>query len=122
MLNHTAAAVAAIVTGIGLELAVHAVSGRREAWDSPAFWTFGFPCALAVCAVLGRLARERSWLWTAAVVPAQVSTMMVRTAEIGSLWPLAVALSAVLSAPFVLAAFVGSRFRAHGPGAQRRAS
>jgi hypothetical protein len=46
-----------------------------------------------------------------AIVPAQVTTMMVRSGELGSLWPLAVALSAVLSAPFVAAAFAASRWR-----------
>jgi hypothetical protein len=34
------------------------------------------------------------------------------------LWPLAVALSAVLSAPFVLAAFIGSRFRPASAGSE----
>jgi hypothetical protein len=38
-------------------------------------------------------------------------TMIVRSGELGGLWPLAVVLSAFLSAPFVVAAFIGSRFR-----------
>jgi len=37
--------------------------------------------------------------------------MMVRNGELGGLWPLTLILSAILSAPFVAAAFVGSRFR-----------
>lgn len=37
--------------------------------------------------------------------------MMVRSGEIGALWPLTAALSAVLGAPFVGAAFMASRFR-----------
>jgi hypothetical protein len=61
--------------------------------------------------VIGCFALPGDWRWTAIVVPSQVTTMMVRSGELGSLWPLAVALSAVLSAPFVLAFFVGSRFR-----------
>ena len=37
--------------------------------------------------------------------------MMIRSGEMGPLWPLAVILAGILSAPFVAAAFVGSRFR-----------
>lgn len=101
----------AVVTGIPLELGIHALSGRREAWDSAEFWTIGLPAALVASAALGFFARRTDWLWTFIIVPAQVTTMMVRNGEIGSLWPLAAALSAILSAPFVFAAFVASRFR-----------
>jgi hypothetical protein len=102
----------ALVTGMLLELGVHALSGRREAWDSTQYWTIGIPCALAASAAIGFFSRGSDWIWTAAVIPGQVATMMIRSGEIGGLWPLTVILSAVLSAPFVIAAFVGARFRA----------
>jgi hypothetical protein len=111
MLGTKATIAAAVSTGVLLELGIHALSGRREAWDSPQFWTIGLPAALLVSAALGFLARRRDWLWTFAIVPAQVTTMTVMSGDIGSLWPLAAALSAVLSTPFVGAAFVASRFR-----------
>ena len=104
-------AVISVLTGVALELGIHLLSGRREAWDSPQFWTIGLPVALVVSAALGRLSRHRAWLWTGAVVPSQVLTMMLRSGELGGLWPLTVVFSAILSAPFVFAAFVGSRFR-----------
>jgi len=48
----------------------------------------------------------------AEIVPSQVMTMIVRSGDLGfGLWPLTVALSTFLSAPFVAAAFVGSRLR-----------
>ena len=37
--------------------------------------------------------------------------MMLRSGEIGGLWPLTLVLSSILSAPFVAAAFIGSRLR-----------
>jgi len=37
--------------------------------------------------------------------------MTLRSGEIGGLWPLTMILSAALSAPFVVAALIGSRFR-----------
>jgi len=100
-----------VLVGFGLELGVHALSGRREAWDSAEYWTIGMPLAIIASGSLGFLSGRRDWLFTSVIVPSQVMTMMVRSGEIGSLWPLAVALSSILSTPFVVAAFVGSRFR-----------
>jgi hypothetical protein len=102
----------AIVTGVALELGIHAISGRREAWDSPQFWTIGLPLAGLAALAMGFLARDRDWTWSAIVVPSQVLTMIVRSGDLGfGLWPLTVALSTILSAPFVFAAFLGSRLR-----------
>ncbi len=106
-----AVAIVSAVAGVALELGIHALSGRREAWDAAEYWTVGLPCLLAVSAALGYFSKNRAWIWTLLVIPSQVTTMMVRSGEIGALWPLAAALSALLSAPFVVAAFVGSRFR-----------
>jgi hypothetical protein len=64
-----------------------------------------------VSIVIGFLSRSRDWIWTFVIVPSQVTTMIVRSGEIGGLWPLAMMLSSVLGVPFVIAAFVGSRFR-----------
>ena len=48
---------------------------------------------------------------TVVIAPSQVLTMMIRSGELSGLWPLTLVLSAILSAPFVVSAFVGSRFR-----------
>ena len=69
----------------------------------------GLPIAAVVAAGIGYVASGREWLSTALIVPSQVFTMMARSGELGGLWPLAVALSAILSAPFVAAAFAASR-------------
>jgi len=111
MLDRTAVLALSILTGVALELGVHALSGRREAWDAAQFWTIGLPLACLASAVIGRLARGRDWIWTLSIAPSQVFTMMVRNGELGGLWPLTLILSAILSAPFVAAAFVGARFR-----------
>ena len=98
-------------TGVILEIGVYMVSGRREAWDSPIFWTAGLPIAALIAFAIGFVAAGGDWLWTAIIAPSQVLTMMVRNGEIGGLWPLTLVLSSILSAPFVAVAFVGSRFR-----------
>ena len=111
MLRRPSLVILCVLVGVGLELGVHALSGRREAWDSAEYWTIGMPLAIIASGSLGFLSGRRDWLFTSVIVPSQVMTMMVRSGEIGSLWPLAVALSSILSTPFVVAAFVGSRFR-----------
>lgn len=111
-MNSSLTAALSVLTGVALELGVALRSHRREAWDSEEFWMIGLPCALAACVAIGWKARDRDWRWTAAVVPAQVVTMMARSGDLGfNLWPLTVALSAILSAPFLGAAYFGSRFR-----------
>ncbi len=111
MLSTRTTVLLAVSIGVALELGVQAVGARREAWDSPVFWTVGLPLAGVASAAIGVLSRGRDWLWTVLVAPSQVATMMLRSGEIGGLWPLAVVLSAILSAPFVVAAFVGSFLR-----------
>src|SRR3954470_17219647 len=95
----------AILTGISLELGIHALSGRREAWDSGEYWTIGLPAAVAISVALGVLSRGGDWVWTFTIVPSQVMTMMVTNGEVGNLWPLTLVLSSILSAPFVGASF-----------------
>ena len=100
-----------VVTGFALELGVHLASGRREAWDSPIFWTVGLPAAALAALLIGLFAQRPEWRWTVLIAPSQVLTMMLRSGDIGGLWPLTLVLSSILSAPFVAAAFVGSRLR-----------
>lgn len=100
-----------IATGVALELGVHALSGRREAWDSEEFWVAGLPLACLASLLIGHRSTRGDWRWTILVAPSQVATMMVRSGDIGNLWPLTLVLSALLSAPFVFAAFLGSKWR-----------
>ena len=96
--RRTAFSLLAIATGVALELGVQIATGRREAWDSGIYWTVGLPTAVVIAAAIGYASVGTEWLATALIVPGQVFTMMVRSGELGSLWPLAVALSAILSA------------------------
>ena len=100
-----------IAIGVALELGVHALSGRREAWDSEQFWVVGLPLACLASLLVGHRSTRGDWRWTILVAPSQVATMMVRSGDIGNLWPLTLVLSAILSAPFVFAAFLGSKWR-----------
>ena len=111
MLDRRGVAILAVITGVVMELGIQAASGRHEAWDSSLYWTVGMPMAGAVAFALGMLARSRDWLLAFLIVPAQVTTMMVRSGGISGLWPLAMILAVIFSAPFVAIAFIGSLFR-----------
>ena len=97
--------------GVALEVGVALGTGRREAWDAAVYWYTAVPLALVGAAAIGYLSRGRGWLAPALIVPAQVAAMMYRSGELGGLWPLTLALSSVLSLPFVGVAFVARRFR-----------
>lgn len=111
MLSRRTTIVVVVITGIALELGIHALTGRREAWDSGEYWTIGVPLVALVSVAIGFFSQRSDWLWTFAIVPSQMLTMMVRSGEVGNLWPLALIFGGILSAPFVGVSFVGSRFR-----------
>jgi len=111
MLTRNVTVALCITIGVALELGVHVMSGRKEAWDSAEYWTIGMPLALLAAFAIGMLSTSSDWVWTLAVAPAQVMTMMLRSGEMGSLWPLTLMLSTILSVPYVIVALVGSRFR-----------
>jgi len=111
MLRKRTTILLSVLTGVALELGIHALSGRREAWDSAQYWTIGLPLVAVVSVAIGFLSQQTDWIWTLVVVPSQVMTMVLRSRAGGGLWPLTLVLSSILSAPFVLAAFIGSKFR-----------
>lgn len=108
-------AIAAAV-GMVLWLAVTLAAGVREAWDTGAYWSVAYPAALGACAVLGYLFPQRPWRWAVVLFLAQFAAMILRNGELGSLWPLGLALFAVLSLPGMLAARLGSRLKARQAG------
>jgi len=97
--------------GVALEVGVVLATGRREAWDAAVYWSTGVPLALVGAAAIGYLSRGRAWLAPLAIVPAQVVAMMYRNGAMGNLWPITLALSSVLSLPFVGVAFAARRLR-----------
>ncbi len=99
----------ALIAGALLWVVASALGGRREAWDSDAYWTVGYPLALLASGGLGYLFPERPWRWALAVFAGQFVAMVVRSGEIGGLAPLGLALFAILSLPAVAVAMLGSR-------------
>jgi hypothetical protein len=71
MLSKRTTILTAVLTGVALEWGIHALSGRREAWDSAEYWTLGLPVALAISLVVGYLLRRTDWLWTLVIARAR---------------------------------------------------
>jgi hypothetical protein len=103
-------AIPPLLLGIVLWLAASALGGRREAWDSAAYWALAFPLALLASAVLGWRFPVRPWRWPAAIFFGQFLGMCWRNGEVSSLWPLGLAAFTVLGLPAVLLARLAARW------------
>src|SRR4051794_20667092 len=99
MLPERTAVLVSMAIGVALEVGVTLASGRHQAWDAGGDGTRGRRLAALAAAAIGYRSRGRGWLATAAIVPAQVATMMFRSGQMGNLGPLTIALSSILSLP-----------------------
>lgn len=102
--------VIAAASGAILWLATSAVGGRREAWDSPLYWTFAYPAALAIAGILGYLAPDRPWRWALTLMLVQAVTLAISASSFGLL-PLGLIMFAVLALPLVGLAVVAAYVR-----------
>jgi hypothetical protein len=59
------------VVGLAIGLAVSAVSGKIEVWESDYFYYVGFPAMAFISGVAGFLRPNRPWLWGIATVALQ---------------------------------------------------
>jgi len=105
------AAIIAAAIGFALWFVTSLVTGKREPWDASAYWSVAYPLALLACGVLGYAYPQRPWRWALVLFASQFLAMCVRNGELGSLWPLGLALFAVLALPGVVLAKVAARFR-----------
>lgn len=95
------------IAGLAICLGVTFVSGRKEAWDSPLYFTLGVPLMCAVVAVLAYRFPQRAWRWALSMAIGQ-SVAMVLGGGSASLWPLAIIAMTVVSLPQFIAAKVAS--------------
>jgi hypothetical protein len=100
----------AAASGAALWIAVTVISGRREAWDAPLYWTAAYPAGIAVAGVLGYLAPTRPWRWSLTLMSAQAVAMSVTAASFGLL-PLGLILFGILSLPGAVVAAMAAAVR-----------
>lgn len=103
--RHTDLIVAALAGAVLWFLGALLIS-RREPWYDGAYWAIVYPLSLLAPALLAYRFPERPALLALVLFEAQFLAMCLRNGELGNLWPLGMALFAVLSLPAVFAAKV----------------
>lgn len=99
----------AVLGGAVLMFVAAVVSGRREAWDSGIYWVLFYPLSILACGVLGHRFPERPWRWAFAFFLGQCLAMLLRTGELGNLFPLGVIVFGILSLPGMAVATLGAK-------------
>ena len=100
----------AIAGGAVLWLLTMALGGRTEAWDSPLYWTLGYPLAILIGGMLGYQVPEKPWRWGLAVMLVQAVVLALTASGFGLL-PLGLVLFGILALPPIWAASLGARIR-----------
>lgn len=96
--------------GALLWLGTALLSGRREAWDSPLYWSITYPLCLLLAGVLSYSEPVRPWRWALAVMLVQPVVMLLTSGGSFSLLPLGLFLFAILALPpIAVARAVGKR-------------
>jgi hypothetical protein len=95
-----------------------AVSGRREAWDSPLYWSVAYPLCIVLAALLAYVAPERPARWAFAVMLVQAVVMVLTSGSDFGLLPLGLIMFAVLAVPPLLVARLAASVRLRGSAAR----
>lgn len=97
----------ALLSGIAAWVVVTALSGRREAWDSELYFTFGIPSLCLVAGLLGYLAPDHPWRWGAMPLVGQ-ALWLFAAQGLGNLWVLGLVMFGIYAVPSIVAARLGA--------------
>jgi len=100
------AAALAFLAGAAVEVVTSALGHRREAWDSPYYFTLGFPAMLAASFLIAAATRKYAVRIGYAPFAGQLIAMVLRTGG-GSMLPLGIIFMGFLGLWGVLAAALG---------------
>jgi hypothetical protein len=101
----------ALAGGALLWLATMAVTGRREAWDAPLYWSVTYPLCIALAAFLAYVEPVRAWRWALAIMLVQPVVMALTSGSSWNLMPIGLVLFGILALPPMLAARIAAWFR-----------
>ena len=102
--------VIAAASGVSVWVALCAVSGRREAWDSSMYFTLGIPALCIIAACLAFIQPVRPWRWSIIPMFSQAAWMILSQGP-GNLLPIGLVFFAILSVPPLVAAWIGAAIR-----------
>lgn len=99
-----------IAAGVGLAIwiVLPLVTGEPEAWNSSLYYKVAIPALTIICGILGFTVPDRWWHWGFVVTSAQVSFMVAKWPT-SNLLPPAVVFLLLLSIPYFVSSFLGSR-------------
>jgi uncharacterized membrane protein YhaH (DUF805 family) len=98
----------ALLSGFVLWEIASLISHKREPWDASIYWVVIYPLAIVISTMLGYRDPQRPGLLALLVFMAQFIGMCIRSGELGNLWPLGMALFAIISLPAVLTAKIAA--------------
>jgi hypothetical protein len=101
-----------ILAGIASWVLVRHFGGHhREAWDDPIYWQLGYLSLLGAAFLLGEIWRDGPWRWGALTMAAQAAWsfgLAILTEGVPNLFPLGLAMFALLSLPLMAASYLGA--------------
>lgn len=80
------------------------LTGKREPWDTEAYWWGVYPACLIGSLALAWWFPDRAWRWPLLACFGQFVGATLHAGEVSNLWPLALAWFGVLALPGVLLA------------------
>ena len=107
MIKHLPLLISAVV-GAGTWIGIGIWSNNMDAWDSPLYWSAGFPFMLIAVLLISLKWPENPGGCGMTVMVAQALVGFIQAFPHVTLWPFSLLLLLVLSLPLVLAASLGS--------------
>ena len=104
------AIVLAIVAGAVIWGISALVIPKREPWDATVYWAVFYPLGIVAAAGLSLFDPSRPVLLALLVYETQFVGMNIRAGELSNLWPLGMAMFAVMAVPAMIAAKLAARF------------
>jgi hypothetical protein len=96
------------LSGFLVCLIISMTTGRKEAWDSPVYFSVGIPVMCALMVGIGFRFPDRTWRWTLSMAVGQTVAMLSAGNSL-SLWPLSLVAMTVLSVPQLVAGSIASK-------------
>lgn len=96
------------IAGLAICLLITMISGRKEAWDAPAYFSIGVPVMCVVIFAVSHRFPQRTWRWALSMAVGQ-SVAIVMGGGSASLWPLAIIAMTVVSLPQFVVAMIAGR-------------